>query len=528
MALGLLPLLALFGGAIVIAGGKKKKSSATAPKRSCSPADVFGVSYAPMDEPIQEWDAPSQVPMGGYPIYAKDFVAQWVKDNPDSFTARYFKSRAGWTKSFVKAYITELDKADEFINQGAPWGNYEFTHARAAVDKMEDDFTKRKAGAQSSVWKAAQEICAAIGCRVQKSGDNRISTIISDNKQWTLWLMALGVYMNLPENKAVIHARKNPSSEWPADAYDYSYGVIGSYKRMIGDFLGREIAGARSSLSENPNKIESEMAQYGSIIGPMMEPSAEVLAYLEANDDKSGWRFNDVRATNMPFNEIEERGLAVLSDIWKFFTGRSGIVINENKDIANSVLYAWLSIDITGKAPETLAGTLLMIELSPGTNRSTVFPAFSELQNSGYIRSIASEYGMKPLSSVRTSYGDRDWWTMGNGGEAQAGYCISQSPIRKERFEELAVAILSNEMACDQDPDGGYDYGGSPLVDLYPTYVTFFDKNPMASYDVYLEAVDNFKAQYPIAHYAISNLMTLLVNEFDPSMWDDSNAGFGG
>lgn len=517
MGFPLLPLIALFGGAVAIAGKKKKKASGS--KRNCSPASVFGVSYAPMDESMAGSHTSSSS-TGGYPIYAMNFVAQWAVDNPKSFTARYLKSRESWAKSFMKSYAPVQAKIDRMTSEGKSWHDYEFGQAIDLLEKMKSDFYKRRAGAQSYVWKAAQEICSSIGCQVKKSGDNRVSAIISDDRQWTLWLMALGVYMNLPSNRSVISKHSGFASE-----------EMGSYKNMIGDFLGREIAGELSDLSEDLGKTESEMARYGSVVGPMMKPRPEALSKLESNVDNGSWMFNDVRTTGVPFNDIEEKGLDVLSDVWKFFTGKRGIVVGDNRDVPDKILYGWLSIDLIGSPPKTVAGMLLMVTLSPGGNRSTVFPAFSELENSETIRSIAMRNGIDLMSSVRTQSAG-DWWTGSNGSNTESGkdaarYCVSQAPSRKEEYEQLAIALLSNRFACDQDPDGGYDYARSPLVDIYPDYATFFEKNPVASYEEYDKAMDSFKWEYPIAYLAISNLMNLLVREFDLS-WEGSDVGFGG
>lgn len=90
------------------------------------------------------------------------------------------------------------------------------------------------------------------------------------------------------------------------------------------------------------------------------------------------------------------------------------------------------------------------------------------------------------------------------------GYAIAEGLMAQgEDYETVALRILTGTHG--DYPDEGY----KELWEAYPAYELFFQRNPNATYDDYLNATETFWAEYPMVYYAMTNLMGLINTHFD-------------
>ncbi len=495
MALGVVPLLALFGGAVVIAGGKKKSSASRASARVCSPQELFG-DY------------------GDYPLDASQFVKDWISQNPKSGTAALIARDERHAAPFIEAF-KEVDKSFKAGRMSA----YD------QFNKVCKDFGKLMETVFRDSQTAASEILSDIGCQQSKMTDVRVSSIISNDSHWIKLLIWSGVLANLKSSVNYL---------FPMGLQDTDEQNIAFFST---DLLIRRILGFKhKNIMDYPSN-ENDGIKFAEKIKPLTHVSQSTIA--EIRDELRGvsssnekWLFGPLEGGAKPWTELERSYISAVEDVGVFFTGSKEILVDDwnvsdfdiDRDyMVPSTAFEWWSYGVIGSAFKSQEEADLAHSIFYRINsRGTGTGGFDPEVWSPWM----TDSGLSPIAGIRTSY---KWWD--NSGLRIVDSLLAMNPDLSGDIEGLAIASLGSyhfggpSSATIAKNKSGEPYikslgddeawlkSGNWLLNNFPRYSTYGTTWASGPTFGYWDEVRRFSQEHPLAFYAILNAMMLIGNK---------------
>lgn len=493
MALGLVPLLALFGGAVVIAGGKKKKAAPKA--RACSPQELFGATGD----------------YGGYTLDASQFVKHWISQNPNSGTAALIARDERHSAPFIEAF-KEVDKSFKA-------GKLE---AYDQFDKVCKDFGKLMESVFRDSQTAADEILSDIGCQQSKMVDVRVSSIISNDSHWTKLLIWSGVLANLKSSVGYMY----PMGLEDTDEQNIAFFSADLLIRRILGFKHKNILKYPSNKNDG-TKFAEKIKTLTRVSQSTIAEIRGELRGVSASNEK--WLFGPLEGGAKPWTELEKSYISVVEDVNFFFTGSREIPTDDwnvsdlgmdRGYLVPDTAFEWWSYSVIGSAFKSQGEAELAHSMFFGISQVDGVGGFYPEALSPWM----ADSGLSPIDGIRTRY---KWWE--NSGVKVVDALLASNPDLSGDIEGLAIAALSpwiytsdTDIAKNKSGEpyikrlGGSDElqsSGDWLLNNFPRYSTYGTTWALGPTFDYWDEVKRFSQEHPLAFYAILNVMMLIGNK---------------
>lgn len=514
MALPLIPLLALFGGAAVIAADGKKKarsSSKIASKvKGCSPKALFG---------------PTGVP---YPLAASQFVKDWVAQHPNSGTAAFVARDKRWSTPFLEGAYNITTK----LNSALPYADE--VKAEKQLEDLLKELRSRMETSFMDSQAAASEILSDIGCGQSRISDLRVSSIVSNDSHWMKILIWAGVLSNLQSSKVFVAPRIQEDISEEGLSLRVSELLIGrllGFKNM--DYPSNKAAGTK--LAEK--------------IKPLTHVSRATIAEIRselrsASPSNEKWLFGPLEEGAKPWTELEASYISSIRDTNMFFQGSEEIPTDDwnvsdfglDRDyLISPDAFEWWVYGIMGSAFKSKEQATLVGDLFFGIRQGEIDGGFYPKT----WHSWATVSGLNPVAGVRTRF---DWWRY--SGMRAVDALLSMNPELSGDIEGLAIVALTQPVALDPaDPGTASDavtiaknnsgepyiksiigWNGNPsgnwLLNNFPRLSTKGASWQAGPVFGYWKSVKAFEQKNPLAFYAILNAMMLIGNQLGADVTD--------